>query len=120
MKQFKKLNKLFTKILEPALLKNKINLNKEDFFLYIIETNPKPTMTRFVESYVPCVENVLHWLHIKHFIDKNNQQMVECICYALESFLSAYYTNSIEIQEQFQVSNLKTTQSWFKSILNKN
>ena len=119
MKQFKKLNKLFTKILEPVLVENKINLHKEDFFQYIAETNPKPTMTRFVEIYTPCIENTLHWLHRQHFIDKNNTDMVDRISSYLEKFLEAYYTNSIEIQKQFKSSDMVQTDSWFKNILNK-
>jgi len=119
MKQFKKLNKLFTKILEPVLVENKINLHKEDFFQYIAETNPKPTMTRFVEIYTPCIENTLHWLHRQHFIDKNNTDMVDRISSSLEKFLEAYYTNSIEIQKQFKSSDMVQTDSWFKNILNK-
>tara|TARA_B100000073_G_scaffold348398_1_gene366953 strand:+ start:1298 stop:1657 length:360 start_codon:yes stop_codon:yes gene_type:complete len=119
MKQFKKLNKLFTRFLEPTLLENKVKLCKEDFFQYIAETNPKPTMTRFVEIYTPCIENTLHWLHRRHFIDKNNTDMVDRIYSSLEKFLEEYHTNSIEIQKQFKATEIKQSNSWFQNILNK-
>jgi len=119
MKQFKKLNKLFTRFLEPTLLENKVKLCKEDFFQYIAETNPKPTMTRFVEIYTPCIENTLHWLHRRHFIDKNNTDMVDRIYSSLEKFLEECHANSIEIQKQFKATEIKQSNSWFQNILNK-
>ena len=91
MNQLKKINKIFNETLEPTLLNNKVKLNKSAFFNYVIEKSPKPTVTQFSKCYTQCTESVIHWLHIKHFIDKNNQNMVNDIYDALKEFLEKYH-----------------------------
>lgn len=84
MNQLKKINKIFIETLEQTLLNNKVKLNKLAFFNYVIEKSPKSTVSQ-------CTESVIHWLHIKHFIDKNNQNMVNDIYDSLKEFLEKYH-----------------------------
>ena len=117
MTQFKKLEKLFNRNLADCFEKNGIKVNKEDFFNYIVEYKPQATMSCYCETYAPAIEKVVHWLHTKHFIDKNKMVLMDNIHNPIEDFVRECALNSSEIQLDFHSFNTEKLPTILERIL---